>query len=121
MASFTSVWVPDYANTVSIAATTAILATATASGPITVGKRRLLHIVAIDVTTVANLVAVSFTMGLSTGTTAPSPVAASPFFISNEGLIIDTGDLYDQINIGNLAAYNAAASLAYSITILSKF
>jgi hypothetical protein len=123
MATYTSIWTPDYSNSIApLAGTpTGTIATGASSGVITVGKRRIIHIVGINVTTPANLTAVSYTMGLSTGTVAANPVATSPFFTCDEGFTIDTGDMYDQINLGNVAAYNGAITLAYSITIFSKF
>jgi hypothetical protein len=97
-----------------------VLKTTESSGPITVGQHRLIHISGMNTGTQSNRCALSYTMGLSTGTTAPTPTNSSPFVLGDEGWAIDTG-FYDQINIANQATYNGAATVQYSVSILSKF
>lgn len=116
---------PDYQNSVNtqVAGAQGTMATGTSSGVITVGQRRIIHIAATVSPVGANRCAVSYTLGnsVTTGTTtAPTPTASSPFFLGDEGWTLDTG-FYDQINLANVAAYNGAVSLSYSVTILSKF
>lgn len=126
MATATAFLTPDYANSVSVSNATAALA-GTASGlvttaaPLTFGKRRLLHIAALNTGTTSARCAISYTLGLSTGTTAPTPVTTSPFFMGDEGFTIDLGDLYDQIQLGNDNAKNGNTAIAYSISVMSKF
>lgn len=119
MATLTSYLQPDYADSLGTNRQGS-LATGISSGPITVGKNRFIHICASVAPISANRCALSYTMGNSTGTTAPTPVSTSPFLLGDEGYTFDTG-LYDQINVANLAAYNGAVSMSYSISLLSKF
>jgi hypothetical protein len=127
MATVTAFLQPDYANTVSVTNSTAILTAGspgvgTTASPLTFGKRRILHISAINTGTQSNRAAVSYTLGLSTGITAPTPTATSPFFMGDEGFTIDLGDLYDQLQLGNDSTKNGNAStVAYSISVMSKF
>lgn len=118
MATITAVFVPDYANTVTVANTEGTLTNGSVSGPITLGAHRLFMLSAKDTTTPASISQIAFTMGLSSGTTAPSPTSSSPFFSLTQSLIFDTG-MYDQINLGNF--HNATDSIDYSIVLLSKF
>lgn len=123
MAILTSYTQLDYTDSVGHPTTQGTLTTGTSSGVITVGKYRLIHISAKVNTNGANRCALSFTLGNSaaTGTApAPTPTASSPFFLGDEGYIVDTG-LYDQINLANIAAYNGAVTVVYSISLLSKF
>lgn len=122
MATLTGFWIPDFANTVAPVAgtTTGSLATGTSSGVITVGQRRLLHISAAVAPTSASRCVLSYTLGSSAGPNAPTPGAASPFFLGDEGWVIETGQ-YNQINLANIAAYNGAVTISYSVSILSKF
>jgi hypothetical protein len=125
MATLTAYAQPDYQNSLnsSVSGAQGTLASGTSSGVITVGQRRLLHLSAINTGTTSNRCAISYTLGNSAATgptTAPTPVAASPFFLGDEGWIIDTG-FYDQINLANLATYNGASAVADSVSILSKF
>jgi hypothetical protein len=121
MATPTGYLVADYANSVTVAGAQGTLATTVASGVITVGKRRIIHIASLNTTATSSRCALRYTLGISTGTNAPTPTASSPFFLGDEGWSIDMGDLYDQINLANLAADNGASSVAYSISIMSKF
>ena len=121
MATMTAFLVPDYANTISVTNSTAVLTQNTSTAALTYGKRRLLHIAAMNTSAQANRGAVVYTLGLSTGTTAPAPASTDPFFMGDEGLTIDLGDFYDQIRLYNDSAKNGAASLAYSISVMSKF
>lgn len=127
MATMTAFLTPDYANTVSVVNGTAILAIpgggliTTTAAPLSYGKRRILHVAALNTTTTSSRCAVSYTLGLSTGTTAPTPTTNSPFFMGDEGLTIDLGDFYDQIQLGNDNNKNGASALAYSISVMSKF
>ena len=121
MATMTAYLTPDYANTITVTGSAGLLATTTSSGVIVVGKRRLLHLSALNTGSTTSRCALRFTLGLSTGVVAPAPTSTSPFFLGDEGWMIDTGDLYDEINLANLAADNGANSLAYSIVIMSKY
>ncbi len=126
MATMTAFLTPDYANSVSVTNATAVLGSAgagltTTAAPLTFGKRRILHIAALSQST-SSRCAVSYTLGLSTGTTAPTPVTTSPFFMGDEGWTIDFGDVYDQIQLGNDGTKNGGANaIAYSISVMSKF
>ncbi|SRR6266446_5677241 len=121
MSTMTAFLVPDYANTVSVTNSTAILTQNTSTAALTFGKRRILHISGMNTSSQANRGAVSYTLGLSTGTTAPAPGSTDPFFMGDEGLTIDLGDVYDQIRLYNDSSKNGASSLAYSISVMSKF
>lgn len=126
MATATAFLTPDYANSVTVSNATAALA-GTASGltttaaPLTFGKRRILHIAALNTGSLSSRCAISYTLGLSTGTTAPTPITTSPFFMGDEGFTIDLGDLYDQIQLGNDNAKNGNTAVAYSISVMSKY
>lgn len=100
--------------------TQGLLATTESSGVITVGAHRILHICASVSPVSSSRCALSYTLGNSTGTVAPTPGASSPFFLGDEGWSIDTG-FYDQINLANLSALNGGVTLAYSVSVLSKF
>lgn len=121
MATITAYLVPDYANSITVSGAQGTMATTASSGAITTGKRRIVHISALNIGATTSRCAVRYTLGLSTGTTAPTPTASSPFFLGDEGWTIDLGDLYDQINLANLAADNGANTLAYSVSLMSKF
>jgi hypothetical protein len=127
MATVTAFLTPDYANSASVSNSTAVLTAGspgvgTTAGPLTYGKRRLLHVSALNTGTLSNRCALSYTLGLSTGTTAPTPTATSPFFMGDEGLILDLGDLYDQVQLGNDSTKNGnATTVAYSISVMSKY
>lgn len=101
-------------------ALTGTLGSGATSGALTVGQHRLLHISSSVSPTSSSRCAVSYTLGLSSGTMAAPPTSSSPFFLGDEGWIIDTG-FYDQINLANIAAYNGVVTISYSVTILSKF
>jgi len=124
VATITAFLQPDYQNSVSVANSTGTLASGaggiTAGAALTFGKRRLLHIAALNSTT-SSRCAVSYTLGLSTGTLAVAPTTTSPFFMGDEGWTIDQGDLYDQIRLGNDSAKNGNLAINYSISIMSKF
>lgn len=113
----------DYADSTNITLAQGSLATGVSSGVITVGQHRLIHVSACVRPVTANRSTISYTLGNSaaTGSTpAPTPTASSPFLLGDEGYVIDTG-FYDQINLANIAVYNGANSLSYSLSILSKF
>lgn len=125
MATLSAYPQPDYANSLngSVSGAQGTIATGSQSGVITVGQHRIIHIAACVSPVGANRCALSYTLGNSSATgttTAPNPTAASPFFLGDEGWILDTG-FYDQINLGNVAAYNGAVTISYSISVLSKF
>ncbi len=123
MATLTSYTILDYADDLLHPATQGTLLTGTSSGVITVGQHRLIHISAKVNTNGANRCGISYTLGnsVATGTTlAPTPTASSPLFLGDEGYIVDTG-LYDQINLANIAAYNGAVTIVFSISLVSKF
>lgn len=126
MSTATAFLTPDYANSVSVSNATAALAgvassLSTTAAPLTFGKRRILHIAALNTGTTSARCAVSYTLGLSTGTTAPTPLTTSPFFMGDEGWTIDLGDMYDQIQLGNDFAKNGNTGISYSISVMSKF
>ena len=122
MASYSSVWTVDYqgAKATNFIGT---IATTANTGALVVGKRRLIRIFLQNQTSpaTASQYAIRFTLGLSTGTVAPTPDSTAPFFTSNQEFTIDTGDLYDEINLANLAADNGSVTIAYAIVPLSKF
>ena len=126
MATATAYLTPDYQNSVSVANSTATLATnTTTAAPLVFGPRRILHITALNTTASGqtNRCAVNFTLGNSkTGAAAPTPTATSPFFLGDEGFAIDLGDLYDSIQLGNFATNNGASQqVTYSIIVMGKF
>jgi len=118
MATLSNVPVIDYQNSTQ-AGLTGSLASNGTTGVLTVGKRRALLITA-HISNSASIVDLNITAGLSTGTTAPAPTSASPFFIASSGVfVMDTGDLYDQIQLGNFL--NGATTVLYSVVVLSKY
>lgn len=125
MATLSAYPQPDYANSLntSVSGAQGTITTGSQSGIITVGQHRIIHIAACVAPVSASRCAVSFTLGNSVAsgtTTAPNPTSTSPFFLGDEGWTLDTG-FYDQINLGNVAAYNGAVTISYSVSILSKF
>jgi len=118
MATVTAIFVPDYANTVTVSGNAATLTSSSVSGPIVLGAHRLFMLNVKDTTTPGSIAQIAFTMGLSTGTAAPSPTSAAPFFSIAQALVFDTG-MYDSINLGNF--HNGSDSIDYSILLLSKF
>jgi hypothetical protein len=118
MATLTATYTPDYANTITTTNAEATLANTVASGIIQLGQHRLFMVSAKDTTTPAALAQISFTFGLSTGTTAPTPTATSPFWSLSQALVFDTG-FYDQIQLANF--HNGTDSIDYSVVLLSKF
>ena len=119
MATLTGIYSIDYANTITVTGNEGTLAANASSGAITLGKRRLFMISVKDTTTPASLAQISFTFGLSTGTTAPAPTSSSPFFSLTQSLVFDTGDVYDQIQLANF--HNGSDSVDYSVVLLSKY
>jgi hypothetical protein len=119
MATITAIFPVDYANTITVANVTGTLAANATSGVIQLGKRRLFMISVKDTTTPASLSQIAFTFGISTGTTAPSPTSGSPFWSLTQSLVFDTGDHYDQIQLGNF--HNGADSVDYSVVLLEKY
>jgi hypothetical protein len=125
MASVTAIFGVDYANTITTANAEGTLAANAASGIIQLGKRRIFMVSVKDTTTPAAISQVSFTFGLSVlngGTAAslaPAPVATSPFWSLSQGLVFDTGDHYDQIQLANF--HNGADSIDYSVVLLDKY
>lgn len=117
MATTGSILAVDYANSISIAALNGTLAANAVSGPLSVGKHRLIMISVKDTTSPSALAALGFSMGATGGAAAASPTSASPFLMA--GTVIDTGDAFDSINVGNF--HNSTDSIDYSIVILSKF
>lgn len=117
MASTSAVFSIDYAASAALASGVGTLAANAVSGVITVGKHRLILIVVKDTTSPSSKGALGFTMGASGGASAASPTSSSPFIVS--GQVIDTGDAYDSINVGNF--HNSTDSIDYAIVILSKF
>ncbi len=120
MATFQSVWTPNYQDSKAIANLTGTLATTASTGPLTVGKSRIIRIFAFAATTAPVPVSLRYSLGISTGTTAPTPTAAMPFFFTNQVIEIELGSNYDQINFTNLAADNGAVTLNYSISVMSR-
>lgn len=117
MATTGAVFSIDYAASAALSSGVGTLAANAVSGVITVGKHRLIQIVAKDTTSPSSKAALGFTMGVSGGASAASPTSASPFILT--GQIIDTGDAYDSINLGNF--HNSTDSIDYAVVILSKF
>lgn len=97
----------------------------TAIGAQTFSKRRLIRIYASAAasTNAPAPVVLRYTLGLSTGTTAASPTSSSPFVVTNQEIIIDLGDTYDQINLNALAADNpeSTPAIIYCLQPLTKF
>jgi hypothetical protein len=121
MATISAIFTPDFASTVGLTnGRAAIGAGAAGSGLIQIGKHRLFMINGIDTTTPANVGLVSFTMGLSTGTKAIAPTINSPVIALNNGMIFDTGDMYDQIWLGNFNNLSTNG-IFVSVLLLSKF
>jgi hypothetical protein len=120
MATLTAILTPDFTNSGQITGAQGTVASGASTGVITVGKRRILHLSAI-IPTGSGRCALSYTLGLSTGTTAPTPTNSSPFFMGDEGWTIDTGESFDQINFFNSASYNSAVTISYSISVMSKY
>jgi len=119
MATVTGIFTVDYGNTITVTGSSGTLAQNAVSGPIVLGKRRIFKIMGKDTTSGASVAQLGFTFGLSTGTVAPSPTSSSPFFSLTQDLTFDTGDSYDEINLGNF--HNGADSVDYSVVILSKY
>jgi hypothetical protein len=109
----------DYANTLTLANGIGTLTNGQASGVIQLGKRRLFMLSTKDTTVPGSISQIAVTFGNSAGVTAPTPTSTSPFFSTTQVLIFDTGDAYDQIQVGNF--HNASDSIDYSICLLSKF
>lgn len=123
MASGTSVWTIDYSVTPITNSIGVLSGGVTASGIIQVGKRRLVMISASSqVSPPTSLkIILRYTLGLSTGVTAASPSATSPFIYGDLSLIFDMGDYYDQLQLNSLTADNGAGAVAYCVTPVSKF
>jgi hypothetical protein len=119
MASVTAIFGVDYGNTITTANAEGTLAASATSGIIQLGKRRIFMVSCKDTTTPAALSQISFTFGFSGGVTAPAPVTTSPFWSLSQGLVFDTGDHYDQIQLANF--HNGADSIDYSVVLLDKF
>jgi hypothetical protein len=119
MSTVNAIFTVDYTNTISVPNNTGTLVANAASGIIQLGKRRIYMISAKDTTTPAALAQVSFTVGLSNGVPAPTPVSGSPFFSLSQTLVFDTGEVYDQLQLANF--HNGADSIDYSVVLLSKF
>jgi hypothetical protein len=119
MATLTGIFSVDYANTITVTSNEGTLAANAASGVIQLGKNRIFMISCKDTTTPASLSQISITFGLSTGTTAPAPTGASPFFSLTQTLVFDTGNVYDQIQLANF--HNGADSIDYSVILLNKY
>ena len=109
----------DYANTITLTNGQGTLTNGSVSGVIQLGKRRVFMISTKDTTTPGSISQIAVTFGLSTGTGAPAPTSASPFFSTTQVLIFDMGDVYDQIQVGNF--HNSTDSIDYSVCLLSKF
>lgn len=125
MATATAYLTPDYQNTISVTGNSGTLAANTTTGVIVFGKRRILHIAALNTTASGqvNRCVMNYTLGNSvTGAVAPAPVATSPFFTGDEGFTIDLGDSYDSIQLGNFTALNGSGSqVSYSISLMCKY
>ena len=125
MATVTGFLTPDYDGIIAIPACTGTIATASSTGAIVLGKRRLFRIYIARVTTPSNAnekFILRFTLGNSvTGHAATTPTSSSPMITTDALDIYDIGEAYDSINLANLAADNTAITLAYSIVLLSKF
>lgn len=119
MATISGIFTIDYANTITIPSGTGFLLVGASTGILQIGKRRLFMISLLDPTPGAvSDTTVHFTMGLSTGTHAPTPDEDSPMLSSSQNLVFDTGDTYDQIQLYN---GDNANQIVYSVVLLSKF
>lgn len=125
MATLTAYFTPDYDGALATATFVGTLATAAATGPLVVGKHRLIQIFFNRQTTPSNVnerYSIRFTLGNSIiGHAAITPTSTSPFFTTDEPIIFDMGEAYDSINMANLASDNTAITLGYTILPLSKF
>lgn len=94
-----------------------------ASGIITVGKRRLVRIFAKSQLngTTGQLIGLRVTMGLTGGSTAAVPDSNAVIVTCNQPVMIDMGDVYDQLQVASLSADNGAGAVAYSVVPLVKF
>lgn len=123
MATTSAIFPIDYQKS-QAAGLVGTIATTANTGPITVGRYQIFQIAMVNQTTPATPGAQSqalrFTLGNSTGTAAPTPTSASPFFVSTHENIFEFSAAYDQINLANLAADNGAVTVAYAIIPLAK-
>lgn len=121
MASVTAVWTIDYAVT-PITNSVGVVSNA-ASGIIQLGKRRMVMVWGSSQVSppTANKTILRYTLGLSTGVVAPAPSSTSPFIFGDLGILIDTGDCYDQMQVSSLTADNGAGAVAYCVTPVTKF
>lgn len=119
MATVSGIFCIDYANTITVVGGAGNLLNGLSSGIIQLGKRRLFMVSAVSIETPDRVVSLSFTLGLSTGVQAPTPIYSAPLMSMSQNLVFDTGDMYDQIQLANV--YNGSDSLRYSIVLLSKF
>jgi len=117
MATANATWVVDYQNSTNATFSGSLAQNATTAA-LQLGKRRLVFIS--GHTSNSNIVcSLNFTLGNSAGTVAPAPTSSSPFVVvSSEGVVVDLGDSYDQIRLGNFN--NATNVVQYSILVLSK-
>lgn len=120
MATMAATYTPDFPGSQATGLVGTIATTAN-TGVIQIGKYRLFKIVVSVQPIAATAPILRFTLGISTGTTAPTPVATSPFVLGSGENIFETNGSYDQINLANLAADNGAVTVAYTILPLSKF
>ena|SRR5258708_5810171 len=124
MSTLAGILVPDYAGSLATGLTGTI-ATGASTGVIQLGKYRLFQVSFLisgaPAVPSSNVLALRFTLGISTGTTAPTPTAASPMFINYHETIYELNAAYDQINLANLSTDNGALTLNYSLLPLAKF
>lgn len=111
--------IPDYQATQG-AGLVGTIATTANTGAIKVGVYRIFKLVFSVQPIAATPALLRFTLGNSTGTAAPTPVATSPLLRSDQENIFELNNVYDQINLANLAADNGAVTVAYSIIPLAK-
>ena len=118
MATISASYIPDYttSQTTGFVATTVTNGTATAA--LTLGKFRLFKVIFCGSTAGPNNLSLRFTLGLSTGTTAPVPTTSSPFILNNQENVFEMGSEFDQIRFANL---DNAASINYTLLPIVKF
>ena len=120
MARLQGVFPIDFAVT-PITNSIGILATGTSSGVIILAKNRLYKVTFIANPTGANILGLRITLGLTTGTVAATPTGSNPLLINYHENVFSTGDMYDSLNLTNLAADNGAISVGYSVIPVSAF
>lgn len=119
MATVTGIFTPSTEVYAGAPTRTGTIASA-ASITITLGRKRLYRFSFIVQPASSINFAMRFLLSNSAGAT-PTVDATSPFFQNNQENVFETGEVYDQITITNLAADNGSVTLAYTFVPYSKF